>query len=295
MCRVKARIALYIGVCLVVHFAATRLVSAEEVLREISWRDLAREGKLSEENIAVSGENLKIENHKSEPTTVTAFVIEAPGITGSRYSVKGTVRYEGVEEKSYLEMLNVFPDGGEYFSRTLDRTGPLGSLEGNSDWRPFVLPFFLNQATEGPVKLTVNVVLGGKGTVWLGPLRLVQYGPEEDPLAIHGQWWSGRSAGLMGGIAGAMLGCLGGLVGWLGSKGKARVFVLGTMRIFKVLGGTSLVLGGVAVATSQPYAVYYPLLLIGVIMVGVAVVTSRNLQKRYEDLELRKMRAMDAT
>lgn len=295
MCRVKARIALYIGFCLVVHFAATSLVSAEEVLREISWRDLAREGKLSAGNIAVSGKNLKIENDKSEPATVTAFVIEAPSITSSRYAVKGTVRYEGVEEKSYLEMLNVFPGGGEYFSRTLDRSGPLGSLEGSSDWRPFVLPFFLNQATERPIKLTVNVVLGGKGTVWLGPLRLVQYGPEEDPLAIQGQWWSGRSAGLMGGIAGTMLGCLGGLVGWLAWKGKARVFVFGTMRTFKVLGGTSLVLGGVAVATSQPYAVYYPLLLIGVIMVGVAVVTSRNLQKRYEDLELRKMRAMDAT
>lgn len=295
MCRVKARIALYIGFCLVVHFAATRLVSAEEVLREISWRDLAGEGKLSAGNIVVSGKNLKIENDKSEPATVTVFVIDAPGITGSQYAVKGKVRYEGLEEKSHLEMLNVFPGGGEYFSRTLDRSGPLGSLEGSSDWRPFVLPFFVNQGTDRPVKLVVNVVLGGKGTVWLSPLRLFQYGPGEDPLAIDGQWWSERSAGFIGGIAGLVLGCMGGLVGWLGSKGKARVFVFGSMKIFKVLGGAAVALGGIAVAASQPYAVYYPLLLIGLIMVGVAVVTSRNLHKRYEDLELRKMRAMDAS
>jgi len=45
----------------------------------------------------------------------------------------------------------------------------------------------------------------------------------------------------------------------------------------------------------QPYAVYYPLLLIGLIGTVVPAGVYPALKRRYEEVELRAMRAMDAT
>jgi hypothetical protein len=45
---------------------------------------------------------------------------------------------------------------------------------------------------------------------------------------------------------------------------------------------------------AQPYAVYYPLLLLGVIIVAVMAMLRRTLSARYEQLELKRMQSMDA-
>jgi hypothetical protein len=50
---------------------------------------------------------------------------------------------------------------------------------------------------------------------------------------------------------------------------------------------------GLALATVQPDAVYYPLLLIGIILVVVFGKMRGNLSARYEQLELKKMQSMD--
>jgi len=58
--------------------------------------------------------------------------------------------------------------------------------------------------------------------------------------------------------------------------------------------GEAYVIGGVAaVATAQPYAVYYPLLLIGIVLVVVFGKMRGNLSARYEQLELKRMQSMD--
>jgi len=55
----------------------------------------------------------------------------------------------------------------------------------------------------------------------------------------------------------------------------------------------SLVVGVVALVTAQPYAVYYPLLLIGIILVVVFGKMRGSLSARYEQLELKRMQSMD--
>jgi hypothetical protein len=57
----------------------------------------------------------------------------------------------------------------------------------------------------------------------------------------------------------------------------------------------SLVAGLVAVSLSQPYAVYYPLLLCGAIFVLVLGLNYRTVRRRFEEIELRKMESMDAS
>ena len=68
-------------------------------------------------------------------------------------------------------MWNFFPGGGQYFSRTLADQGPMMKLAGTSGWREFVLPFDAT-APPAPTRLVVNVVLQGRGSVYLGPLEL---------------------------------------------------------------------------------------------------------------------------
>ena len=99
----------------------------------------------------------------------------------------------------------------------------------------------------------------------------------------------------MGGIGGAIIGCLGGLIGLLAGKGKARNFVLATIKIFIVLGILSLMAGVVAIVSGQPYAVWYPLLLLGFILTLVFSLNLPSIQRRYDELEIRRMTSIDAT
>lgn len=240
-----------------------------------------------------SPDRLRIENLQSELKSVTVLIMEDPGVTSARYSIVGRVRHERVQGHGYLEMWSEFPDGSAYFSRTLARSGPAQSLQGASGWRQFVLAF---NSREGfyPSHLTLNVVLPGPGVVDLGPIRLEQRAAQDGP-ASSAIWWSGTTAGLVGGIAGTILGCLGALIGVLASRGKARQLVLSIMIAEIVFGAVCLVLGIIAVALSQPYAVYYPLLLIGVLCVAINAPLLPKLRARYEGIELRKMNALDAS
>lgn len=222
-----------------------------------------------------------------------------PGITLPVYALKGMVRYDDVQGDGFLQLDSHFGELGTFFSKSLAPTGPLGKLSGSSDWRPFVLPFYANSGDRAdsaaplPDKLTLSLVLPGAGTVSIKDVGLYQYASGEDPLQAAGQWFSGRSAGLIGGIGGGLIGLWGALIGILASRGKARNFVLGSANALLVIGIASLVGGVAAVATAQPYAVYYPLLLIGIILVVVFGKMRGNLSARYEQLELKKMQSMD--
>jgi hypothetical protein len=283
------------GVGLLV-WSATGL--SEQIVSKISWSQLEREGKLKDARVLPADartrfETIQIENMRAEPRGVTLLVLDKPGVTSSRYAVRGQVRYERMEETGYLEMWNFLTGGGRYFSRTLAGSGPLASLTGTSGWRPFLLPFDTNGKGR-PERLIVNVVFGGRGTVYLSPLELVQYSGSEDPLTPAGAWWNDRQGGLIGGLAGGTLGLLGALVGGLAGSGRARRLVLGILKTMIAASAVALLLGGVALAAGQPYAVYYPLLLLGVIGVAVPAGLFATLRRRYEQIELRRMSAFDA-
>jgi hypothetical protein len=213
--------------------------------------------------------------------------VDGSSIGGQGYAVVGEVRYEDVAGRAYLEMWSVFPDGSRYFSRTLDDEGALAAITGTSDWRPFELPFYL-QGAPPPDRLEINVVLPSAGEVRVGPLRVVPFGA----LSSTG-WWSDRTAGLVGGIAGSVVGLLGGTLGLLVSRRRARGFVVGTTVAFGVLGAGLVLAGAVSVAMSQPYAVWYPLLLMGGLLMILSFVLRAVARRAYTDAELRRMRAMN--
>ena len=114
-------------------------------------------------------------------------VLPQPGLSSPVYALKGMIRYEGVAGDAYLQMNNDFGDRGVFFTKTLAPSGPLGKITGDSDWRPFILPFYANRgdyaAEETPIEVTLALLLPASGTVEIRDVRLYQYASDEDPLA----------------------------------------------------------------------------------------------------------------
>jgi hypothetical protein len=276
----------------------TSVVFAEQTLREIKWSDQKlTTGEVIEPNIDCNFTQLRVQNAQNEKKTFAILTISDPCVTTASYAITGQVKYENVDGAGFLEMWNHFPDGGMYFSRTLGDSGPMQSLTSSSGWRPFTLPFYIGEAKIRPSKLEFNVVLPGRGTVYLGPLKLVQFEKGESAIAGRGYntngWWTNRTAGIVGGIVGSVLGLIGAAIGTLAGMGVARKVCLSLLVLMFVFGIASLVLAIAAFAYSQPYAVYYPPLLMSVICLPLAAILFFPIKRGYEYRELRKMHAMD--
>ena len=272
---------------------------SEEVLRTIPWASPPAQAdgvtvELAPAETPGGHASLRITGTAVEGATVTLLTIDQPGITSFTYALRGMVRHSDVEGKGYLQTWNCFPGGKKHFSRTLATAGPTRHLQGTSKWRPFVLPFHITGEKQLPERIELSLVLPGRGTVWLGPLELVEFEKGENALTLPGQWWDDRCGGLIGGLAGVLLGICGALIGTLSSKGKGRSLVFGLVSAMTLAGVAALVLGVVAVLMKQPYAVYFPLLLLGLLATTIPLNLVHVLRRRYQELELRKMDALDA-
>lgn len=278
--------------------------SAQKMLAEYDWQKLAQNGQLrGGETVSVDGKSaLKIVNTNGAPLQLQLLKIPKPPISKKLYAITGELKYNGVRGDGYLEMWNFFPPlqsgmpEGQYFSRTLGVGGEMGKLSGTSDWRPFMLPFDSTGGSGSPTRLEINIFLPGQGTVFLGTLKLVEYTGSFASLGLASSnaWWSDRAAGMVGGMGGGVLGCFGGLLGWLAWKGQARRFVVAASWVLIGLGIALGLAAVVALSEKQPYAVWFPLTLGGVLLLGIIPFRLRNSLKHYEDLELRRMTAIDA-
>lgn len=289
---------------LIVWLGSGALGAAQDLIAHYDWKEVARAGEQSGGTpVALDGRSaLRIRNTNDTPLQAALLKIQGPPISNSVYAIVGEVKYENVHGHGYLEMWNYFPPArpglpeGQFFSRTLGESGQMGRLTGTSDWRPFLLPFDRTGVSDPPTRLELNLFLPGPGTVHLSSLKLIQYAPgaalAASPRLVG--WWSERTAGLIGGIGGALLGVLGGLLGSLAARGKARAFVVTTLTALMALGGILAMIGLAALALRQPYAVWFPLILIAVLLLSILPSRLRHYRRQYEELELRRMASMDA-
>lgn len=208
------------------------------------------------------------------------------------FYLKGRVRYEDVQGVGFLEMWTYYADGGMYFSRTLGDSGPMGKLTGSSDWREVVLPFKGPPDTV-PIKITVALVLEGKGTVWLEPFKLSAAPMPKAPA--HGGSVSETTAS-RGGV-------------WLVSAVAAPMLLVLLLALFPATRGLARPIAIVAASMSAVLVVATLLLaltqgtLVGgaalsVAVGSVAIVVFGGiafLARRTTEDELRRMRAMDVS
>lgn len=108
-------------------------------------------------------------------------------------------------------------------------------------------------------------------------------------------WWTELTGTYIGAFGGAGLGTLGGIygavAGTLAQRGRARRVVLGVHVAILATGLVALAAGIVAVSMGQPYHVFYPLLLIGVVISAVMGSLWPAMRRRYMDAERRHLEA----
>jgi hypothetical protein len=261
-------------------------LSAERIVREISWSALKAEGRLASGEVVPAGggstfESLRVTNPDGAPRTIPLFAIDEPRVKAPRYLLRGKVRGEGIEGQAYLEMWSFFAGGERYFSRTLAQVGPMASLSGTFRFRPFILPFTAEPGMSLE-KLVVNVGLPGHGTVILGELSLVELGSGDDFFAPAGAWLTPRQISLFGGIGGSVLGVLGALVGILTSRGLARTFTLCLLKGMFAFGAAALLAGAIGWWRAQPSALLSMLLLLGILCTVLPASLLGKVRRQYE-------------
>jgi len=135
------------------------------------------------------------------------------------------------------------------------------------------------------MRLVVNVVLEGRGTVYLSALTL-----RDQALADRTGWQTSPSiAWPAGGVAGSA----GALIGVLTALGRARRFVIALAVSLAVAGTFGCLVGIAAIAYGRSPAVSSPLLLVGFLASVLPLALLPTIRRRYEEIEMRAMRAHD--
>ena len=87
-------------------------------------------------------------------------------VENARLTYQAKLKTEDVQGSVYLEMWCGFTGKGEYFSRGLQNI-----LSGTNDWTTVETPFFLKKG-ENPDIIKLNLVIQGKGKVWIDDIHL---------------------------------------------------------------------------------------------------------------------------
>ena len=101
------------------------------------------------------------------PVTVKLYETGDIHLEKAQLIYRARLRTEDVEGQVYLEMWCSFPGKGEFFSRALQ-----SPLSGTNEWSSQETPFLLLKG-ENPDNVKMNLVVNGKGKVWIDDIRLL--------------------------------------------------------------------------------------------------------------------------
>jgi len=270
---------------------------SQKVLRDYDWKDLAQQQTLPGEVLSTNGSSiLKIENTNDTPQDFLLLRISDASVIKKTYFLLCMAKREHVSFTNYSQTRELASRPSSLSVRCYlppavlagDGRMIFAKINGSEviadPWTSLQFEVIRDSLEGLPTKLEVHLVMQMPGTIYIRPIRI--YG-------VTGSWWSPRQSGLIGGIGGSVIGCFGALIGLLASKGKARNFVLTSIKISIVVGILLMIAGLVALVCKQPYAVWYALLLPGVILTSVFSLNLSSLQRRYDELEIRRMTSVD--
>jgi hypothetical protein len=98
------------------------------------------------------------------PATVCLGEVDGPDIEDAKLVFSAKVKTE-LDGTAFLELW-AHVAGGQYFSRGMNDT-----VGQNTNWKTIQTPFIF-QNGEKPEKVTLNIVINGKGTVWIDDVVL---------------------------------------------------------------------------------------------------------------------------
>ena len=101
------------------------------------------------------------------PTTISLGEVEELDVENGQIIYRAKVKSEKLEGTAFLEMW-CHVGGGQYFSRGMNST-----VTGTMTWKTLQTPFML-QASQTAKKVTLNVVINGRGTIWIDDVQLLK-------------------------------------------------------------------------------------------------------------------------
>ena len=145
----------------------TTLIAQAEDLKKLSLDDpsVASPKIVADTKVKVEGtSSLKITTQW--PTTVCLGEVAGPDIENAKliYSARVKTELEG-KGTAFLELW-AHVNGGQFFSKGMN-----DAVSQASDWKTIQTPFMF-QKGQKPDKVTLNLVINGKGTVWIDDVVL---------------------------------------------------------------------------------------------------------------------------
>lgn len=101
------------------------------------------------------------------PTTICLGEVLELNVENAQIIYRAKVKSEKLKGTAFLEMW-CHVGGGQYFSRGMNST-----VTGTMSWKTLQTPFIL-QAGQRAKKVTLNVVIKGKGTIWIDDVQLIK-------------------------------------------------------------------------------------------------------------------------
>jgi hypothetical protein len=122
---------------------------------------------LTTEGVAADDKGWRIVAPKSR--TVRLHDVKDLGVDNCMLTFRANMKSVDVQGKTYLEMLCHLPGmPGEAFSK-----GLMMPVTGTTEWASYETSFFLKKG-ERPDLVKLNVVIEGKGTVWVKDIELLR-------------------------------------------------------------------------------------------------------------------------
>jgi len=151
-------------ICLALLVLTANVVPAQQ-LKKLSLDDASGISPKIENDVRIKSEGTSsVKITTTWPTTVTLGEVAGPAIENAKLVYKAKVKTE-LDGIAFLEMW-AHVGGKRYFSR-----GMLASVKGKTDWKTIETPFMF-QKGQKPEKVTLNIVINGRGTVWIDDVTL---------------------------------------------------------------------------------------------------------------------------
>jgi hypothetical protein len=143
---------------------AGSLVNAQE-LKKLSLDDVSSIGlRISSDSAVKTEGNGSVKIETAWPTTVCLGEVAGLDVEDAKLVFKAKVRSD-LDGSAFLEMWVQVGDG-QYFSKGMN-----DPVKAKSDWKTIQTPFMF-QKGQRPEKVTLNLVIDGKGIIWIDDIVL---------------------------------------------------------------------------------------------------------------------------
>ncbi len=150
---------------IVIILALVSSLSLADDLKKLSLDDASSIGTTIQTDSKVKTEGKgSVRITTKHPTTVCLGEVTGLEIENAKLIYKAKVKSE-LDGVAFLEMW-AHVGGGQYFSKGMN-----DPIKGKSDWKSIQTPFMF-QKGQKPDKVVLNLVINGKGTVWVDDVVL---------------------------------------------------------------------------------------------------------------------------